>query len=108
MTKKIQDINHLEEVYSRRLKAYKAMSNPVRLYILDILHDTTLCAGEINQLIQIDKSTLSKHLSILTNAGLISSQKVGNQVFFQLLTPCIWNEIQCLNRVLKSPSGKTI
>lgn len=41
-------------------------------------------------------STVSKHLSVLRNAGIISSRKHNNQVFYSLLCPCVLNMYECV------------
>ena len=47
-----------------------------------------------------DISTVSKHLSVLKNAGLVDSEKRGNSIFYSLRVPCIMQFIGCVEEVL--------
>jgi len=52
-------------------------------------------------MIGADISTVSKHLSVLKQAGLVVDDKRGNQVFYQLRVPCILNFLGCVESVLE-------
>ncbi len=53
----------------------KAMSHPVRLYILELLSKQSCCySGDLSQVLPIAKSTLSQHLKELKKAGLIQGE----------------------------------
>ena len=81
---KIKLENEVLEEYEAKALVYKAMAHATRLFILEQLKDESLCVCEINELIDVDMSTVSKHLSILKNAGLVKSSKRGLQVFYTL------------------------
>jgi ArsR family transcriptional regulator len=49
-----------------------------------------------------DVSTVSKHLSVLRQAGIVYDDKRGNQVFYRLRVPCILNFFGCVESVLES------
>jgi DNA-binding transcriptional ArsR family regulator len=83
--------------YEQRSSVIKAIAHPTRLFILDLLREGTLCVCEINDLIDADVSTISKHLSLLKNAGLVSSQKSGLQVHYRLEMPCVLDALTCIN-----------
>ena len=86
--------------YEARSEILKAMAHPTRLFILDVLKDNSLCVQEINILINADVSTISKHLSVLKNAGLVSRVKKGLQVFYTLETPCLLTSLSCVEKVI--------
>jgi ArsR family transcriptional regulator len=57
-----------------------------------------------------DFSTVSKHLSILREAGIVIDEKRGKQVFYRLRVPCILNFMHCVedvieNRIREQSSG---
>ncbi len=83
--------------YESRVKIIKAMAHPSRLFILDQLKDGPLCVCEINDMIDADVSTISKHLLLLKNAGLVSSTKIGLQVHYKLELPCILSAFACID-----------
>ncbi|GAB4328373.1 MAG: hypothetical protein Kow0037_02610 [Calditrichia bacterium] len=63
---------------------FKALSDPNRLRILKMLEIRPLCVCEITEILQLATSTVSKHLSILRDAGLILDNKEGKWVNYQL------------------------
>ena len=91
-----QKKKHLEA----RAKVLKAMAHPSRLFILEELEKGERCVCELTEMIGADVSTISKHLSVLRQAGLVSDDKRGNQVFYQLRVPCILNFWGCVESVL--------
>ena len=90
------------KAYEAKVTILKAMAHPTRLFILDKLKENTLCVCEINEFINADVSTISKHLSLLKSAGLVSSTKKGLQVFYKLETPCILNSLSCVEGINNS------
>jgi DNA-binding transcriptional ArsR family regulator len=65
-------------------KVFEAISNTTRRRILAYLSKTDLSAGEIAERFDIAKPTISRHLSVLENAGLITSRREGQFVFYHL------------------------
>ena len=61
---------------------FKAISDPTRREILKLLNDKDLSAGEIAEHFDISKPALTKHLNILREAELVSSEKQGNFVIY--------------------------
>ena len=67
------------------VKTFEALASEPRLKILAYLSKATLTAGEIAERFEMTKPSLSKHLSILENAGLISSEKKGKYVHYTIV-----------------------
>lgn len=86
--------------YEKKSDILKAMAHPTRLFILHELNEKSLCVCEITELIDAETSTISKHLRILKNAGLISRRKKGLQVFYKLETPCMLNSLSCVEDII--------
>lgn len=86
--------------YEARAKIIKAMAHPSRLFIIEELHKEERCVGELTEMIGADASTVSKHLSVLKNAGLVTDEKRANCVYYTLRCPCIMDFISCLEEVL--------
>lgn len=82
-----------EETRLRRLtevaSIMKALSHPSRLLILEALAETPHCVCELTRLVGADTSTVSKHLSVLKNAGIVFDEKRGNMVFYSLICSCV-------------------
>ena len=90
--------NHL----NARAKVLKALAHPTRLFIVEELEKEERCVCDLTKLIGADVSTVSKHLSVLRQAGIVVDDKRGNQVFYQLRVPCILNFFGCVESVLEA------
>ena len=85
--------------YKQQVLVAKALAHPSRMLVLDALQDREMCVSELTTLVGSDQSTVSKHISILKNAGLVDSRKSGLNVFYQLTCPCIQKFFDCLEQV---------
>jgi ArsR family transcriptional regulator, arsenate/arsenite/antimonite-responsive transcriptional repressor len=74
-------------------KVFQALSSGVRRKILAYLSATSMTAGEIAERFDITKPSLSKHLSILENAGLVTSEKRGQYVHYSLVEDNVANTL---------------
>ena len=88
--------------HEARAKIIKAMAHPSRLFILEELNKKEHCVGELTEMIGSDASTVSKHLSVLKNAGLVSDEKRGNSIYYTLRCTCILDFIGCVEEVLST------
>ena len=88
--------------YEAKAKIIKAMSHPTRLFIVDVLSRTERCVCELTEMVGDDVSTVSKHLSVLKNAGIVSDEKRGTQVFYSLRVPCVLRFFSCVESVLRT------
>lgn len=64
--------------------AFKALSDPTRRKILELLRERDLTAGEIADQFQISKPSISHHLSQLKQAGLILDERSGQNIYYSL------------------------
>ncbi|GAB6271842.1 MAG: metalloregulator ArsR/SmtB family transcription factor [Smithella sp.] len=86
--------------YEARAKILKAMAHPSRLLIIEELQKQERCVNEITKMVGADTSTVSKHLSVLKNAGLVIDEKRGNCIYYTLRCTCILDFINCVEDVL--------
>ncbi len=63
---------------------FKALSDPTRRAILDALKDGAKTAGEIGSRFEMTGATVSHHLSVLKEAGLISDERKGKFIYYEL------------------------
>lgn len=68
---------------------FKALNDRTRRDILDLLKDKDMTAGEIADKFNISKPSISHHLDILKNAGLVSCEKKGQFVIYAISTTII-------------------
>ena len=94
--------------FEARAKVLKAMAHPSRLFIIEELEKEERCVCDLTELIGADISTVSKHLSVLKQAGIVTDDKRGNQVFYRLRVPCILNFFGCVESVLESQAQEHV
>jgi ArsR family transcriptional regulator len=63
--------------FSRGAKLYKALSDETRVRIVHILYCGEVCACDIQEYLTLSQPTLSHHLAILTEAGIVSARAEG-------------------------------
>ncbi|NFK96692.1 winged helix-turn-helix transcriptional regulator [Clostridium botulinum] len=66
--------------------AFKALSDNTRRKILDLLNEKDMTAGDIADYFQITEPSISHHLSILKQAGLVSDERKGQFIYYSLHT----------------------
>jgi len=81
---------------------FKALGHPTRLFIVEELAAGERCVCELNEMIDADVSTVSKHLAVLREAGVVESDKRGLQVFYRLRVPCILRFMDCVEAVVSA------
>ena len=89
---------HLEA----RSKVLKALAHPSRLFIVEELEKEERCVCDLTEMIGADVSTVSKHLSVLKQAGIVIDDKRGNLVFYRLRVPCILSFFGCIESVIET------
>jgi ArsR family transcriptional regulator len=89
-------------VCEARAKIIKALSHPARIFIVEELQKGEQCVNKLRDMIGLDMSTISKHLSILKNAGIVDGRRDGTNSYYYLRVPCILNFFGCILEVMKS------
>jgi DNA-binding transcriptional ArsR family regulator len=90
------------EVFRRQARILKALANPARLQMIDRLATGECSVGALTALVELDQSTVSKHLSVLRHHGIVADRRDGNRVYYRLLTPCVLDFFGCADRVLRA------
>lgn len=91
--------------YTTRAAIAKALAHPTRLFIVDELAQGERCVRDLTKMIGSDMSTVSKHLSLLRNAGIVRDQRRGKQVFYTLACDCVLNFFDCIEAVMAERDG---
>ena len=81
-------------------KIIKAMAHPTRLFIICELSRHKKCVWELTEMIGADISTVSRHLSVLKNVGIVKDEKVGANIYYKLHCPCVLNFLSCIEPVI--------
>ena len=74
----------MEQIYIDTAKMLKAMSDPKRLRIVDMLSCGELCACEILEAFHITQPTLSHDMKVLVEAGIVSDRREGKNIYYSL------------------------
>lgn len=80
----------------------KALGHPTRLWMAEQLAEGEKCVCELAENIDADFSTISKHLAVLKQAGVVEDEKRGKMVYYSLKVPCILNFIPCVEAVIQA------
>ena len=86
-----------------RMKAevFKALGHPIRLALAEALRDGPMCVCDLAALAGAERSNVSRHLSMMVGAGLLTSEKRGLMVFYSLRAPCVLSALTCIEGVLR-------
>jgi len=84
---------------------FKALNDPTRREILELLKEKDLTAGEIADQFNISKPSISHHLDLLRQAGLVVSVKEGQFIYYSLNTTVMDDMLKWIIS-LQSPENK--
>ena len=76
-----------------KAKIFKALSDPVRLDILNFLRDEEKCVCKIIPHVNLIQSAVSRHLKILKDCGIVKYRKDGNRRLYSITDPKIFKII---------------
>ncbi|MFW5807692.1 MAG: ArsR/SmtB family transcription factor [Spirochaetota bacterium] len=79
----------------------QSMAHPVRLLVVEFLADGEKKFSDIHALFDYDKSTISKHLSVLKSTGIISARKDGNETVYALEMCCFTAFLNCIDSIIQ-------
>ena len=66
-------------------KVFKALSDPTRRRVLQLLRERPMSAGELSDRFAVSKPTMSAHFAVLQEAGLIDAEKIGRTITYRLV-----------------------
>ncbi|MCF7911871.1 MAG: metalloregulator ArsR/SmtB family transcription factor [Candidatus Cloacimonetes bacterium] len=84
--------------YEQEAGIFKAMGHPSRLQMIMALAEGRRCVCELQELVGSDISTVSRHLNVLKDHGIVSFQKEGNYYYYRLLMPCVLDFVNCISK----------
>src|SRR5262249_9703547 len=71
--------------YSQDADAFRAVADPTRRAVLDLLRRGRMPAGVIAGRFPVSRPAISKHLRVLRSAGLVREEKIGRERLYQLM-----------------------
>ena len=82
-------------------RIFKALRHPSRLLMVDALRDGEKSPPPPQTLVGDDMSTVSKHLSVLREAGVVSSEKRGTNIYYRLALCCLETFLSCTGEIVE-------
>lgn len=81
---------------------FKALGHPARLKMVCELFGGEQCVCHLRDVVGLDVSTVSRHLSVLKQAGVVRSRKEGNWAYYSLVLECVRDFMGCLSHSIES------
>ena len=88
----------------QRVAVIKALAHPTRLAIAEALAAGPRCVSDLHALTDADLSTVSKHLTLMRQAGWIACEKRGQHVHYRLACDCLPTFLQCIDSLASDHS----
>ena len=96
------------ELLALKAGLLRSLGHPIRLAIVEALRTEEHCVCELNDLFPAERTTISKHLSILKQAGVVSDRKAGLRVYYRLEVPCILSFLGCLEQAIAERTQRQV
>lgn len=87
-------------IYENEAQVFYALAHPVRLEILELLRGGEACVCHIQAMLGQRQAYISQHLNVLRKAGLVSSRKDGQRVYYQVSNPDLYAVIDDFQSVM--------
>lgn len=87
-----------------RVTVIKALAHPTRLQIAELLGKGPCCVSDIQAQVGGDLSTVSKHLTIMRQAGWLTSEKKGLHIHYRLSCICLDEFLRCVDILATNPN----
>jgi ArsR family transcriptional regulator len=96
-----------ELAYKIKADFLKALSHPVRLQIIELLKDGERNVGSIMKTLSIQQSSLSRHLTVLREAGILKSRQQGTVIYYNIEDHNIFHVLRPIAEMLRKKLKKT-
>ncbi len=88
------------KIFELQCQICKSMAHPMRLEIVDLLNKHDMSAAALLEELETSKANLSKHMTILLQAGIVDSARDGRQVSYRLTYPEIHEACRIMRSIL--------
>lgn len=89
-----------QQIFELHTDILKALSHPKRLEIIHLLRDHSLSVSQIQEMLDLPQANLSQHLQVLRENKIVSTKKVGKQVFYQVANPKLLRACDLIREIL--------
>ncbi|NMC73140.1 MAG: helix-turn-helix transcriptional regulator [Geobacteraceae bacterium] len=91
----------MDEILTARSDILKAIAQPTRLKILELLRDGERCVCEIYPAIAEEQSNTSRHLNLMQNCGILARRKDGVKIMYRIKHPEVLEILELASSILK-------
>lgn len=81
-----------------RARIFKALGHPSRLQMVESLFEGERCVCELQELVGSNMSTVSKHLNVLKEAGIVQLERRGTNIYYSLRMKCVSTFLSCVEQ----------
>ncbi len=85
-----------------KAEVLKALGNPVRLLVVEALREGELAVQDLNRLVPVHQTTLSRHLAILKKVGVVEERRAGPRVLYALAAPAALRAFSLAQDIVKA------
>src|SRR4030043_1614234 len=97
----IMEVSMEEKILELKAEVLKALAQPTRLKILELLRHGEKCICEIVPAIKGEQSNISRHISLMQKSNLVTTRKDGVKVMVKVSDPKIFEILDSINLLLK-------
>ena len=83
-----------------RAKVFKAIADPTRLEIIEFLKDGERCQCQIHPELEKSQSTISQHLKILIDCGILAFRRDGQKKMYQIADNHVLKMIELIDEII--------
>jgi len=94
-------------LYVAKAQLFRSLGHPVRIRILELLVNAEMPVSALRDEIGVEASSLSQHLNVLKQSGLVVSRRRGNVVSYAITDSAVAQFLAAARRVLVSTMGRT-
>lgn len=100
-------INMQDALRKFKAQIFQALAHPIRIAIIEALHDGELSAGKLMEQLQVEQPNLSQHLAVLRTKQILVNRKVGNQVYYAVRDPVLIQVLDLLRQYFYAHLNET-
>lgn len=89
-----------QDLIARRVEVIKSLAHPSRMLIAETLMSGEKCVCDLQALVGADMSTVSKHLTLMRKAGVLTCEKRGLNIYYSLACTCLGTFLRCLDELV--------
>ena len=92
--------------YEKVAKVFKALSDPKRVKIIDLLSCGEMCGCVLLKCFEISQPTLAHDMKVLIEAGIVTSRREGKRTLYSLNRKALQNVSSQMDEILRDTSGE--